>query len=260
MVNPSASAKSTCPACGAPATGKFCSNCGAALGGTSCPSCNTPLARGAKFCHRCGKAVAAPRASEREMPRSRGAGAILPWAVAGVAIVALIALVTVQKFTTPDPGTATAGAPMTAGPGGVDIANMSPEERAMRLFNRVMSYSERGITDSVAIFAPMAISSYEMLGTLNTDQRYDLGRLAEVTGDLDRAAAQADTILRGSPDHLLGLVLAADVARKRNETAKARQYLDRLVKAAPSERAKQLPEYEAHANDINAALAEAGRR
>ena len=208
----------------------------------------------------------APVAPAHIAPADAGLGSRLPWAVAGIALVALIILVVVQRAARGgsdagapalDNGAATAPAAAAGGASGVDISSMTPQERADRLFNRIMSYAERGKSDSVQFFAPMAITAYEMLGDLSLDQRYDLGRIAEVSGDPLIATAQADTILLKNPTHLLGLVLAANAARMRKDETKAREYLRRLAAAEASERAKKLPEYEAHANDISAALAQA---
>jgi len=137
---------------------------------------------------------------------------------------------------------------------------MSPEERAERLYDRVMSLNERGRADSVQFFAPMAMQAYVMLGALNADQRYDLGRIAAVSGATDVAKAQADTILASQPQHLLGLMLAADIAAKRGDRSAETAYLRRFVTAAPAERAKQLPEYQQHVAEIDARLARASSR
>lgn len=261
MTAPSpAPSTSVCPVCGAAAIGKFCSACGAALGGPTCAACHAELSPGAKFCHRCGTKVGAtPLAANN--PDAKGLGAALPWTVAAIALVALIALIAGQRFNRNNssaPSAADGGAPAAPAPGSgpraVDISQMTPEERADRLFDRVMRLAESGRVDSVQIFAPMAITAYEMLGNLTSDQRYDLGRIAQVAGDAQVAKAQADTILASNPNHLLGLVLAASAARMNRDAAKERQYLTRLAAAAPAERAKALPEYGMHANDIDAAL------
>lgn len=195
--------------------------------------------------------------------RESGFSNALPWSVAGIALLALVALAAGQRFGRPRATAETAeGSPpfaQDAGPGMVrapDISSMSPAERAERLYDRIMSAAERGKVDSVRFFLPMALQAYEALGDMSLDQRYDLGRLAEVAGDAGLAAAQADTILRRRPDHLLGLILAARAAGLRNDSTVARRYLARLARVASSERAKALPEYELHRNDIDAALAE----
>lgn len=133
---------------------------------------------------------------------------------------------------------------------------MTPTQRAERLYDRVMSAAERGLPDTVQFFIPMAIQAYEAIGDLNVDQRYDLGRLAEVAGDAQLATAQADTILRAQPDHLLGLILASRAARLRNDERAATRHLERLARVEAAERRKQLPEYLLHQNDIDMALAE----
>src|SRR5262249_61513516 len=103
-----------------------------------------------------------------------------------------------------------------AGAGGAgrppDISSMSPAERAVRLYDRVMMAHERGRADSVQLFAPMAIAAYQQLDSLDLDARYDLGRIAAVSGDQSLAKAEADTILARQPTHLLGLILAGNPA------------------------------------------------
>lgn len=141
-----------------------------------------------------------------------------------------------------------------------DISQMSPEERAQRLYDRVTSLAERGQQDSVRFFAPMAMQAYLMLGVLNPEQRYDLGRIAVVSGQEAVAKAQADTILASQPRHLLGLMLAADAAKLRNDQPAERNYLRRFAEAAATEKAKQLPEYTQHATEIDARLADARTR
>jgi hypothetical protein len=192
--------------------------------------------------------------------REGGTGTALPWAVAGIALLALIALVAGQRF---GRAAQSAAAPPSAAPMGAgaqrapDISSLTPAERAERLYDRIMGAAERGRVDTVRFFMPMALQAYAALGELNADQRYDLGRLAEVAGDAAIAAAQADTILRAQPQHLLGLILASKAAGLRGDNAAARDHLQRLVRAERSERAKQLPEYLLHQNDIDVALQEA---
>ena len=148
-----------------------------------------------------------------------------------------------------------------AGPGirGPDISALSPEERAERLFNRVMLLNSQGKSDSVLFFAPMAISAYEMLSPMTADQRYDMGRIAEVAGALPLAKAQADTILRASPNHLLGLILAARIASLSGDAAARNRYETKFLAVEKPERARKLPEYERHQDDITSALTNARR-
>ena len=137
---------------------------------------------------------------------------------------------------------------------------MTPQERASRLFDRIMRLSEEGKRDSVALFASMAIPVYESLGPLDTDGRYDLGRIAQVSGNLDIAQAQADSILQQSPDHLLALILAAAVADARGDNAGRLALERRLLAAESRELARGLEEYARHKLDIDNALAAARTR
>lgn len=248
-----------CPSCRASASGKYCTECGAPVQGASCPACRASLTPGARFCHRCGTPTGAARATPVPEGPS-GVGNALPWAVAAIALLALIALAAGQRFGRA-PGSAGMATPTAASlaggasPRAPDISSMTPVERAERLYDRVMSLAERGRADSVQFFIPMAFQAYEAIGPLTTDQRYDLGRLAEVGGHASIAAAQADTILRTEPRHLLGLLLAARAANLRNDRPAARRYLEQLALAAPAERARQLPEYLLHQTDIDVALA-----
>ena len=297
----------TCPRCGTPASGHFCANCGAPLAGAVCEECGSALTPGAKFCHRCGTAVgagvggsAASGAAASHSAAGRGGtggggggraqGDWLPWGVAAIALLTVVALVAGQNFRAqrggsldgpsnafPQAGLDDRGAANGGGGGGAapfadrgagpaaaaaappagrapDISSLSPEERANRLFDRVMRYEEEGKRDSLQVFAPMAMVAYDMIGTLDADQRYDLGRIGEVSGNYAVAKAQADTILRSQPNHLLALSLAA---RMSPDPAVARDFQRRLVAAAPAELAKKLPEYARHRADITRALEQA---
>jgi len=247
----------SCPRCGQDASGKFCANCGSALKGAECPDCSGALTPGAQFCHHCGAALkgASPAAPSR-----------VPWVVTGVALVAVIALVLFQASrSASDVGPANTGAPMGgAATGGAlsaaEIVAMSPQEQADRLFNRVMMYASEGKADSAAIFAPMALQAFAGLAPLNVHQRYDVGLVAMVAGQLGRAKAEADTILSGNRNDLLGLTLAMRVAEQAKNNASASDFAKRLIAAEPAERKLPREEYQFHSSDIDAALKEARAR
>jgi len=156
------------------------------------------------------------------------------------------------------PADETAGGPM-AGTRGPDISRMSPEERADRLFNRVMLLASQGKGDSVLFFAPMAIEAYRLLTPMTPDQRYDMGRIAEVAGALPLAKAQADTILLEKPNHLLGLILGVRIASLSGDAAAQRRYETKFLEVEKGELAKKLPEYSRHQDDIVNALVNARR-
>jgi zinc-ribbon domain len=227
-----------------------------------CVSCGAPLSATAKFCHRCG---APADGSAPSSPRAGGgAGSnsnVLPWSVAGIALLCLFAFIVGQNFRRAPANAAapaTAEAPVGDTPGRApDISSMSPEERADRLFQRIMMYVSDGKTDSVQFFAPMAIQSMMALSPLDAHRRYDLGLLGLVTGDGLMARAQADSILSQQPSHLLGLVLAMRTAGMQRDTLARRGYAEKLLLVARSERAKNLTEYVDHGPDIDAAIREA---
>lgn len=194
---------------------------------------------------------------------------------------ALIALVVGQRFGARESATASAGAtevldgangqgttviaaPGTAPEGTMprapDISQLTPGQRAERLYDRIMREHEAGRDNNVRAFMPMAVAAYEMLAPLTLDQRYDLGRLGEVAGDTTLARAQADTILRDRPTHLLGLILGAKAARMVGNEPHAQQFDVRLLAVVDRESKVKLPEYLAHRADIDAALAAARAR
>lgn len=244
----------SCPRCGQDASGKFCANCGSALKGAECPDCNGALTPGAQFCHHCGAALKSA---------SSAAPSRVPWVVTGVALVAVIALVLFQASrSATDVGPADTGqdALMGGAPTAADIAAMSPQEQADRLFNRVMMYSSEGKADSAAIFAPMALQAFDMIAPLDVHQRYDVGLVSLVAGQLGRAKAEADTILSKNRNDLLGLTLAFRVAEASKNSASAGDFAKRLIAAEPAERKSTREEYQFHGNDIDAALKDARAR
>jgi len=274
-MTPNSNPVSVCPSCGARAEGRFCSQCGTPVDGATCAGCRATLTPGASYCHRCGTPAGATATT---VETARGAGAAhgnsnaLPWAFAAIALLAFGAYVAAQHFSAQrQTGGQVAAAPMVgpfqdgamAGNAGVpapDISNMSPEERADRLFNRIMEAYEAGNSEFVQNMSPMAVAAYGMLPSMDPLRRYDLGRIAEITGALDVAEAQADTLLQQNPQHLLGLVLAARIADIQKDEQRRAAFAERLMEAAPAELAQERPEYEAHGNDINIALTEARRR
>jgi hypothetical protein len=141
-----------------------------------------------------------------------------------------------------------------------NIANLSPSERANKLYIRIMEYAELGKVDSVAFFAPMALASHEMLEGPTLDERYHYGRIAEVTGNAEVAKAQADTIVKEQPDNLLGLLLAARAARMTKDEAAARGFDARLLKAVTPQLATQAEEYVQHRAEIDRAVSDAQKK
>jgi len=204
---------------------------------------------------------------------------VLPWGVAFVALLALIAMVAGKNFGKPAgssldgsanslptqelDGQGAGAAPFAGGAGGgaaPNIANLSPSERANKLYIRIMEYAEMGKVDSVAFFAPMAMASHEMLESPSLDERYHFGRIAEVTGNAEVAKAQADIILTQQADNLLGLLLAARAARMTKDDSAARGFDARLLKALAPQLATQAEEYVQHRSEIDRAVSDAQKR
>jgi hypothetical protein len=134
---------------------------------------------------------------------------------------------------------------------------MSPEERATRLYNRVMTLHSQGKADSAGFFLPMALQAYAMLPALDVDARYHVGVLYLTGGDAAGALAQADSIRRAVPTHLFGFMLRARALQVRQDSAGSRRaYRDFLAHEA-AERARRRPEYTDHRENLDAFHAQA---
>jgi hypothetical protein len=221
-----------------------------------CSDCGTQLNPGARFCHNCAAPVGGRAEPAAAAPSN--VSTALKWGVPIAAFFALLVLSLVQFGSRAPAAESPAGMPLGAGASGApDISSMSPEERADRLFNRVMRLSSEGKADSAAFFGPMAMSALSALTPLDAHRRYDLGLVALVSGDVGAAAAQADSILAQRKTHLLGLTLAIRAADARSDRTASRDLRKRLLAAESSEKSSGLQEYKDHAADVEAALASA---
>src|SRR3989454_7640720 len=224
----------------------------------TCHACGAPLPRTARFCHKCGAAVAAPSQG------SAGWQAGLPWAVAGAAVGALLTVVALRLGSSSGGGMRESGgvgdgpAPAARIPA-PDISQMSPEEQARRLFDRVVGLAERGVQDSVRLFLPMALGAYAQLPALDLDARYDIGVLHLAGSDGAGALAQADTILRTVPTHLYGFMLRARAYERAHDRPRAHPAHAGFLRYATAARARRRPEAAEQQNTIDAFHAEALR-
>src|SRR5437899_2275584 len=216
----------------------------------NCHACGAALTSTARFCHKCGAQVGGGQAS--------GWRAGLPWGVAGAALGALLTVVALRFAGSGERGAgpvdATGGtAPRSLLPvNAPDISQMSPEERATRLYNRVMMLHTQGKPDSAEFFLPMALQAYAMLPALDVDARYHIGVLDLTGGNPAAALAQADTIRRTVPTHLFAFMLRARALELERDSAGARRaYRDFLTHEA-AERTRQRPEYSEHAENLDA--------
>ena len=218
----------------------------------TCHACGAQLSATAKFCHKCGAHVTAG-----VQPGGWKVG--FPWALAGAALGALVTVVVMRGggagSREPEAVSTAPRSQLTA----PDISQMSPEERANRLFNRVMILAEAGKTDSVRFFLPMALGAYAQLPALDADARYHVGLLQLAGGDVEAALAQADTIQRSTPTHLFIYVLRAHAYQQSGNTQQERRAYSDFLRSEPSEMAKSRPEYADHADALTNFKAEAAR-
>jgi len=175
----------------------------------------------------------------------------LPWALAGAAFGALVTVVAMRAggaSAAPDQPVAPFASGATGGGSGrpPDISQMSPEERANRLFNRVMTLAEAGKQDSVLFFLPMALGAYDQLPALDADARYHVGLLHLAGGDVIAALTQADTIQRAMPSHLFIYILRAHAYQAQGNTAQEQRAYADFLRHEQSELALKRPEYDDH--------------
>ena len=194
----------------------------------------------------------------RRPPQRRMSRNLLGWVISAMAVAVLAGYFAGFKTGGSSPSSAgqplgAAGSPGAAG-GPVDLASMSPEERAGRLYDRVMSFAEQGHLDSARVFAPMALQAYASLGKLDAHRHYDVGMIWAAVGDSARGRSEAGAILKERPTHLLGLLLAMRTAAS---PARRAAYERRFVDASKAELAAALPEYEEHKSDIDTIVAAA---
>lgn len=219
----------------------------------TCQACGTTLAATARYCHKCGASTAGPVTGGWRIG--------LPWGIAGLALGALLTVLISQmvrsdtaRGASAAPSFDAAPAPMVQAP---DISQMSPEERAQRLFDRVMRLGEEGKTDSVQFFMPMALGAYQQLPALSLDSHFDLGLLHLAAGDPANAINEADAIRQAAPTHLFGFVLRARALAARGDSRGAAQAYRDFLKNEPAERARRRPEYEEHSRILDAIHSEA---
>jgi hypothetical protein len=224
----------------------------------NCHACGTPLAGAARFCHKCGA-----QTSRGQAAGWRGG---LPWAGAGAVLGALLTVVALRLGGSAGSELQEAGrAGGAGGPGGPgdgppfasripppDISQMSPEERATRLYNRVMTLHSQGKADSAGFFLPMALQAYAMLPALDVDARYHIGVLDLTAGDAAGALAQADSIRRAVPTHLFAFMLRARALELRRDVVGSRRAYSDFLTHEARERARNRPEYADHTDNLDA--------
>ena len=168
--------------------------------------------------------------------------------MAGTLCVILVAGITYKVSSSapqpaaPDMANAGAGQPERA----PDISRMSPRERFDRLFNRIMQAAERGESDQVQRFTPMALGAYQQLDTVDADARYHAAVIHLQVGSLPQARALADTILTQTPGHLFGYLIRGTAAGIENDAGAERRAQQDFLSHYEREMAANRLEYVDH--------------
>ncbi len=260
----------TCPACGKPASGKFCSHCGASLSLTrACAKCENEIPPGGRFCNRCGTpasgSVQPSAAGVSSSPEDTSVFAKIAPILGAVA--ALVVLVVVLVFVIPGlrqpaptaapPFASTSGA--VGNPAAIDLDTIPPEQAAYQLFARVMASVAEG--DSVAArgFAPMAIQAYGLVAELDLDAHYHVALLHLVNNDAAGARRTAAIMLDLVPTHLFGLYTAAQAEQAMSNRDTALTFYRQFLENYDAELAEDRFEYTEHERVLPAMRVDAQR-
>lgn len=158
----------------------------------------------------------------------------------------------------PPPGVPQFPTPAASGPmAAPDISQMTPRERAERLYNRIMDADARGLSDTVAFFTPMALNAYAMLPDVDIDAHYHVGLIQALAGNAAAVRAMADSIRSDVPTHLMATMLDLAYYRLEGDSADLLQTYQDFLANYDSEIAASRPEYRAHDSALEAFLADA---
>ena len=135
---------------------------------------------------------------------------------------------------------------------------MTPREAADRLFNRVMMADEQGNAAEVDQFAPMAVSAYEMLESLDTDALFHVGLVQAAAGHIEEAKSYNERLKAIVPNHLLAAFLDHRIAEVEGNTSVAAGAVKRFHDHYDDEISIGRPEYEHHRASIETFRASTG--
>lgn len=192
-----------------------------------------------------------------------------PWLVAGVVIILLLAFIIAnlmpgkeqpRRADMANVGNAPPGGGVpqgqVEGPGGVtppDISALTPEQRFVRLSDRVLTAAASGDSSTATTFAPMALAAYGLLPETNPGLRYRAAMINARTGNYPGALALADSILATAPNHLLALLIRGEVAALQRDASRAAAARAAFNAAYARETARQdRPEYQEFRAELDA--------
>jgi hypothetical protein len=207
----------------------------------TCPACHAALAPEARYCHRCGRAVIAGGSEERTPW-------IIAWILVAVALGGIAYFVRIKDSGQSRPDMANTGAPAPAASPGTppDISQMTPRERFLRLYDRIMTAAGQGDSATAQRFAPMALQAYGMLDTQDPDVRYHAGEIHIRLGQFAEALALADTIQAEAKDHLFGDLLRAEAAAAKGDRVLLQKSRAAFLTHYDGQIAAGRPEYQEH--------------
>ena len=182
-----------------------------------------------------------------------------PWRlVILLAAVAAVAVIWVMTRPGTTAGTAAAPAPVATAPGAApDISKMTPREQFARLADLIETAMAAGDTAKVVRFFPMAESAFASLtdSTRDNDARFHMGLLRVRVGHSPAALAQADSLTKGAPSHLLASYIRAIVGDIQNDTTAAKKARRAFREHFTAEVALNRPEYQMHREMLDKFLA-----
>jgi hypothetical protein len=129
---------------------------------------------------------------------------------------------------------------------------MTPEQRFLRLHDRIMTAAQQGDTASALRFAPMAVGAYGMLDHFTPDLQFHAGEVMIIQKNYAAALALADTIQAEAKDHLLGDVLRADAAKAKGDQATYQRARQAFLAHYDQQLTSGRPEYQEHRAVIDA--------
>jgi len=156
------------------------------------------------------------------------------------------------------------GAPSAGQGPGRDISQLTPQERADRLFSRVMEAVDAGDRQVVNQLGPLAVEAFQQLPRLDADAHLRRALIFYALLREESALREVSAIESEAPTHLFVPYIKARTALQQGARDQAMRAYGDLVAWWDAEQARGRPEYRAHAplleEALQAAMAMTGRR